>query len=430
MNFSNKKYLILGMGVSGQTTRDWLLRKDAIVLCHDDLDNSIPIDDIPWKKLEAVIVSPGIPFASHNRHPFVKRAVDEEIKIITDINLLQQNIPNAYYIGITGTNGKSTTAALITHVLRSCNFDVSFGGNIGVAALTLPRSSIYILELSSYQLERSQPLRFDSALWLNFSENHLEQHGNIDEYFLAKKRIFINSRYNIIGIDDSFSQKLYNEYNNKRTTLSVSSISNKADIFIHNDQLFNGDRVVFDKTGLKTLSTKCHTTALAFVYVVCHHIFSIPSYQIYKSIKSFKTLEHRLEIVATKNNITFVNDSKATTPIAAAYAICNFKGKKIFWIVGGQAKSKDFSTLLPYLSYIEHAFIIGEAKELLFNAFNKKVTVTLSDTLLNAVKSAHKMALKEKSAVILLSPGCASFDQFNNFEHRGNAYKNFVKDYL
>ncbi len=443
-------YLILGMGRSGQAATIWLQdRNEKVITCDDDPKKGEDSNTIPWDEITAVIQSPGIPYSLPKPHAITAEALSRNIPILSDINLLRQSQDKAAFIGITGTNGKSTTTALIGHILKANKKDVEVGGNIGIPALSLPQlrsSSTYVLELSSYQLEFSSSLNLNIAAWLNISEDHLERHGSMDGYVKAKMRIFEGCQKATIGIDDSYSLKVYEQISKQIQTLSVSvsplsssntSLSSSgltrgpADIWVSQGTLFDGGSPAIDLNFIPTLKGKHNHQNAAIAYATMR-LHGLSTHSIQNAMVTFPGLAHRLEIVSENNNILFVNDSKATNADATAKALDTYQDASIYWIAGGRPKSNGITPLIPYFSKIKHAFLIGEAEADFPKTLDSKASYSKCGDLNTAVERAFDMAQKDnsKQAVILFSPACASFDQFKDFEHRGEVFRNLVRSLL
>jgi UDP-N-acetylmuramoylalanine--D-glutamate ligase len=348
-----------------------------------------------------------------------------------DIEIFHLAHPKMKTIGITGTDGKSTTTALIGHILKTADVESTVGGNIGVASLSLPQLSpkgVYVLELSSYQLDRCPTFAPDISLLINFSPDHFDQHGNMAGYIAAKKKIFRGSGVAIIGIDDEWSREVYDEVKkSSRKTISVSCLA-AADITVTAEGLLkDGNREIVDLKPCKTLQGRHNWQNAALAYAACT-AQGIATSAIIEGFKSFPGLAHRQNIVAVYNGVTYVNDSKATNDHAASIALRTFD--PIYWIAGGKPKEGGYPNSESHLGHVRHAFLIGEAQETMAAWLEgQKVPVTRSGTMDAALSAAHKMAQAEKraNATVLLAPACASYDQFKNFEQRGEAFVDLVR---
>lgn len=406
---------VFGLGKAGAAAVDSLVASGAIVVAWDDKSRcaqSLPIEEWPWEKLAYLVLSPGIPFTHPEPHAVVKLAQQHNVPIVCDIELLFlatcHSSLTTRFIGITGTNGKSTTTALIGHILKHAGVPCQVGGNIGISALalsSLPEGGVYVIETSSYQLDLLDKTRFDVALLLNITPDHLDRHGDMEGYITAKKRIFRNNTaHAIVGIDEPHTRAI-------ASSMKCTPIS-------QNDILPLGD--------LPFLPGAHNRQNIAAAFAACKAL-GLPEKLIIAGIESFTGLAHRMERVAEKNSVVFINDSKATNAEAAEKALLSFNAP-IFWIAGGKAKEGGIEALKPLFSKITHAYLIGDAAE----AFAKtlaanNVTFTQCGSLDKAVAEAYQAAQKTESATVLLSPACASFDQFKDFEQRGEAFRTFVE---
>ncbi|HEC14546.1 MAG TPA: UDP-N-acetylmuramoyl-L-alanine--D-glutamate ligase [Rhodospirillales bacterium] len=393
-----------------------------------------------WTRAGALVLSPGIPHTHPTPHPAVARAKAAGCPVIGDVDLLARSRPEATFIGITGTNGKSTTTALIGHILQKAGRTIQVGGNLGAPVLEmepLGRDGIYVLELSSYQLELAPNARFDVALLLNVSPDHLERHGGMAGYLAAKKRIFANQKgpsTAIVGIDDERSRAVYEELNGHGKTRAVPvSGSGRAEGGIYAidgvlyDETGGTRKRVMDLTGVSSLPGVHNRQNVAAAYAATR-VMGIPVDVIATGIESYPGLAHRQELIAVIDGVAYVNDSKATNPDACARALDSYDD--IYWIVGGLPKEGGLDVLGPYLGRVRHAFLIGEAEDLISRAISGKASFSRSETLDVAVAHARHYARAggAENPVVLLSPACASFDQFENFEVRGEAFRALVQD--
>src|SRR5665213_1338549 len=343
----------------------------------------------------------------------------------------------ARFVGVTGTNGKSTTTALIAHILGSVGRKIAVGGNLGTAALSLDRlgaDGIYVLELSSYQLDLIDRAAFDVAVWLNLTPDHLDRHGGMDGYIAAKRRIFKNARGTaaaIIGIDDSPSRKvadaLAHENAWRVTRISVISESMGGVVVKHGciiDETGRSAEKVIDLNEMPLLPGRHNWQNAAAAYAATRAL-GLARADIVAGIASFPGLAHRQERVATRGEVRFINDSKATNADAAATALACYDA--IYWIAGGVPKAGGIAALTLYFSRIRRAFLIGDAARDFAATLGAKVPHEISGTLDRAVAAAFAAAQAAGGpAVVLLSPACASFDQFSDFEARGEAFRALV----
>lgn len=405
-------------------------RKNATSLPFFDAVRLVPPQEHSWKKLDWLVLSPGVPLTHPAPHEVVKLAKANNVPIICDIELLYLALPKATYIGITGTNGKSTTTALIGHLCKQCGFNVAVGGNIGTAASELVEldAKVYVLELSSYQLELLQKTRFHIAVMLNLSKDHIDRHGSMEGYIAAKTHIFDRQGHEdlaVIGTDDVFSRKLFEKISSKAQG-EVMAISNTHTVeqgvyalegFLDDEMDPQGKRYTMPE--IRTLPGKHNRQNIAAAYAALRHL-GVDGNKIIEAMKTYPGLPHRMEWLGEKQGVMFVNDSKATNADAAANALAYYKN--IYWIAGGREKEGGIASLAPYFPRIKKAFLIGEAQDNFARTLGGKVAYEKCGTIENAVMRAFDAA-RGQGGVILLSPACASFDQFKNFEERGEKFR-------
>jgi UDP-N-acetylmuramoylalanine--D-glutamate ligase len=447
--FRGEKVAVMGLARSGLAAAAALKAGGAEVLAWDDAeprrdaarDAGVPLVDLasaPFTAIRALVLSPGIPHTFPKPHPVAALARAAGTPIIGDIELLARAVPEARFVGITGTNGKSTTTALIGHILASAGRPVQAGGNLGTAALTLERlgpDGIYVLEMSSYQLELLETLGFDVAVWLNLTPDHLDRHGGMSGYIAAKRRIFrpgAKPQAAIVGVDDAPSrdvaEQLSRENTWKLTRISVISRATGG-VFVVDGQLVDDSgrsaEKVIDLTRLSRLPGQHNWQNVAAAYAAARAL-GLGRDEIVAAIASFPGLAHRQEPIATVDGIRYINDSKATNADATEKALACYDS--IYWIAGGIAKEGGIGSLAPYFPRIRHAFLIGEAAADFAAMLNGHVPYIRCGTLENAVGAARRVARMDgaKDAVVLLSPACASFDQFRDFEARGDAFRRLV----
>ena len=390
-----------------------------------------------WSDIDCLVLAPGVPLTHPTPNRVVALARAAGVEIICDIELLfRQADGAAKFIAVTGTNGKSTTTALIGHIREACGREVAVGGNIGRAALDLepPKSGlVYVLELSSYQLDLTRRFRPDIAVWLNLTPDHLDRHGDMAGYQGAKEKIFANMRADdhvVIGVDDDISQSLAVRLGAakdgpKLTTVSVGRQS-KSDVFVEeNGVLHDRARATSDLSGLTHLrgAHNWQNAACAWGTVRC---LGLEADAVTTAMATFPGLAHRMEIVAQRGRVLFVNDSKATNVDAAAHGLATFE--PIYWIAGGQAKVGGIEKLADYFPKITKAYLIGEAADAFSATLARRVPHVLAGDLAAAVRLAAADAALDGAdePVVLLSPACASFDQFGDFEARGDAFRQAV----
>ncbi len=452
--YAGRDVAVFGLGRTGLSTARALAAGGARVHAWDDNEATreraeaagISLSDInkrDWQQFAALVLSPGVPYRFPQPHRVVRMAQAVGVPVVGDMELFAravQALPERgrpKIIGITGTNGKSTTTALIGHILKRAGRDVRIGGNIGTGVLdlaSLHASAVYVLELSSYQLDLVKSLHCNVAVFLNLSPDHLDRHGGMDGYIAAKKRIFANQIAGdtaVIGIDDEHSQAVAMSV--KRGPARVFQVSSE---FALGRGVSAIDARLFDSLSGKALRVGDLNSAVglpgqhnhqnaAAAYAACRALGIEPAV-IMDAIESFPGLPHRLELVARQGNVRFINDSKATNAESTRQALRAYP--RVYWIAGGQAKGDGIAPLEPLFPHVARAYLIGEAEEAFARTLKGKAPVRRCGTLSMAVEAAYNDALAsgEPDAVVLLSPACASFDQFRDFEARGEAFRRSV----
>jgi UDP-N-acetylmuramoylalanine--D-glutamate ligase len=386
-----------------------------------------------FSRFACLCMSPGIPLTHPKPHPAARRAKAAGVEVLGDIELFHRARPHTKTIGITGTNGKSTTTALIGHILARAHVPSAVGGNIGDAVLSLPdleAGGIYVLELSSYQLDLCTTFSPDIAVMLNITPDHLDRHGDMAGYAAAKERIFRGKGVAILGIDDKPSADMFSRVKTKgeRKTIALSYLRPlQHGVFISPEgTLFDGAEGLVNLHTCKALKGRHNWQNAAAAYAACRAAGVSPEV-IIEGLQSFPGLAHRQKLVTVQNGISYINDSKATNDDAAAVALGTYN--PIYWIAGGRAKEGGYAACQKHLGHVRHAFLIGEAAQDMAKWLQgRNIPHTVSETLDKAVVAAHALAQKEElnHATVLLSPACASFDQFKNFEARGDAFTDLV----
>ena len=406
-NMTNKKIGILGLGISGSSALKSLEAGGSEVFVYDDNDKSNHIKTNlmkwPWKELDQIIVSPGISM----EHPIIAKAKKLNIQINNEIDIFAKSEPKAKVIGVTGTNGKSTTSTLLGHIIKFHGYKVQVGGNIGKAATSLEDPGIkgyIILELSSFQLETCSYLKLDGAVILNITPDHIEWHGNLKNYYNAKIKISSLLKKNaplVISSNDNLSKKASEKLNKSNNVLRLDDNDRKkTDLF--KDSIHHKENIM---GSIKLLSS-----------------LGMPENKSLLAINTFKGLPHRMEVISKKDKITFINDSKATNAEAVSKALGFFKN--IFWIAGGLGKSNGIKGTLGHLKNVKKCYLFGESKNDFFNELSPKLNCAIFETMEKALRAVFNETLKsEEEITVLFSPGASSFDQFKNFEDRGNKFK-------
>jgi UDP-N-acetylmuramoylalanine--D-glutamate ligase len=434
--FAGRRYAVLGLGRNGLAAARALVAMGAAVEAWDDKAGAreaagdLLLRDPAAQPMDcdALVMSPGIPHLLPAPHPAALRARTAGVPILSDAELLFQAVraagSRARFIGITGTNGKSTTTALIAHIIAGANLPVAAGGNLGTAALALPLlpdDGFYVLEMSSYMLERLATLRFDAAVMLNLSADHLDRHGDMAGYAAAKRRIFTRRTADdiaVIGVDDRLSLDMAQGL---QPGLTLISGHKPVDVYCDADGILRDARgpilLMADAAALPGAHNAQNAAAAAAVTLR----LGIPREAVARGIASFPGLPHRQQRIVTVDGVTFVNDSKATNADATARALSCYE--RVVWIAGGIAKHGGITSLAPYFPRIASTLLIGrDAEELAETLSARGLPHRVVGTLDAAVPAAFADARALGAPVVLLSPACASFDQFSGFDARGDRF--------
>lgn len=446
-----KPVAVLGLGVSGLSVAKALKTGGARVVAWDDEDDKrnaaekagIEIADFIEGCLDgyaALIMAPGIPLHFPKPHPAVEKAREAGIEIIGDLEIFHRSLHGFKTVGITGTNGKSTTTALIAHVVKESGRNAAMGGNIGVPVFNLPLSGeggIAVLEMSSYQIDLCPNFAPDIAVLLNITPDHIERHGSMESYIAAKERIFQGAGVAICAIDDPHTIGIYDKIvkAGMRTVIPVSVKKEMAGgVYVREGNLFDaiqGEAVnAGSLTGISTLPGTHNQQNICAAFAVCRTL-GLTAEEILTHVKTYPGLSHRQFLARLINGIAYVNDSKATNADATARAVACYNN--VYLIAGGRPKEGGLSGLEPYGDKIRHVFLIGEAMDDFAKWLqNMNIPHTKSGSLDIAVLEAHRMAQSERgqpggAGTVLLSPACASWDQFENFAQRGTVFEALVK---
>lgn len=415
--FRGKRYAVLGLARSGIATVNALLASGAEVVAWDVREEARAQVQGPafadpltldLAGFDAVVVTPGLPL---NRHPIREHAGSFGIPIIGDIELFAQargSLPPHRVVGVTGTNGKSTTTALIHHMVRTAGIPTTLGGNIGLPILgqdALPEGGVYVLELSSYQIDLTFSLDCDVAVLLNITPDHLDRYDGFAAYAASKARLFqmqSEGHAAVIATEDDETRRVAAMATG---LVEVSSTS------------------VADQSGWPALQGP-HNAQNAATAIAAARALGIGEEAIATGLATFPGLPHRMERVRERDGVLFVNDSKATNPSSSSFALASYPA--IHWILGGLPKGDRLDECAPMFDHVRAAYVIGEAAPV-FAALLKAAgkPVTLSATLDQAVRDAAAVA--RPGEVVLLSPACASFDQFKDYEARGDAFREAVE---
>ncbi|MDT3688055.1 MAG: UDP-N-acetylmuramoyl-L-alanine--D-glutamate ligase [Pseudorhodoplanes sp.] len=448
-SFKGRRVAVFGLGSSGLSSAKALMAGGADVLVWDDSEKSreaasresIPVGDLKdadWKRFDGLVLAPGVPLTHPEPHWTVKRAQQHNVEVIGDVELYFREraalAPAAPFVAITGTNGKSTTTALIAHVLKSAGRDVQVGGNLGTPILALDPPSddrFHVIEMSSYQIDLTPSLNPTIGIMLNVTPDHLDRHGTMERYAFIKSRVPGRAKFPVIGIDDDYGREMAR--NLAATGKGVIRISTKdmpAQGYLagetHIYRVVGADaEEVADLAGIGSLRGM-HNAQNAMAAVAACTALGLDDERIRKGLQSFPGLAHRMEEVGREGNVLFVNDSKATNADSAAKALGSFSN--IYWIAGGKPKEGGIAPLAEFFPRVRKAYLIGEAAQDFAETLAGKVPFEIVETLDRAVPQAAADAAKDGGeAVVLLSPACASFDQYRNFEVRGDAFRELVK---
>lgn len=435
--FAGQRYAVVGLGSNGLPAARALAAMGAEVLAWDDRPDARVLAGVPIGnpslgafRFDALVLSPGIPHNLPSPHPAAIRARAAGVPILADSELLFRAVraagSRARFVGITGTNGKSTTTAMVAHVLEAAGLVVASGGNLGPAALALPLlpdRGVYVLEMSSYLLERLAQLRFDVAAMLNISADHLDRHGNLQAYAAAKRAVFDRQQPGdlaVIGIDDSRSRAMAASLRDRPVRLVTISGTRPADIWCDGSVLRDAHGPILPITEAPALPGSHNAQNLAATSAIAWH-FGVSRAALMRSARSFTGLAHRQQRLGCVGGILFVNDSKATNAEAAARALACYN--RVVWIAGGIAKEGGIEPLAPLFSRVAQALLIGrDAPNFASTLTNHGVPHAVVRTLDAAVPAALAVARETGTQVVLLSPAAASFDQFSSFEARGECF--------
>jgi len=421
--FKDRKFAMLGLARSGLSAAHALVAGGAEVLAWDNDEGArAKVADIATiadpllsdlTGYDAIVVSPGVPI---NRHPIADKAKAAGIPLIGDIELFamaRPNLPPHHVVGITGTNGKSTTTALVHHLLESASIPVRMGGNIGLPILSqvpLPTGGVYVLELSSYQIDITHSLACDAAALINLSPDHLDRYDGYDGYMASKARLFemqTGKEFSVFGKGDADTERVYNEV-----------LARRGAEYVH----LADPQSVTGQAEWPALQGPHNLQNIAVAIAIVESL-GVTEAQWRPAMRSFNGLTHRMEVVAERNGVLFINDSKATNAASTAPALAAYP--RVHWIVGGLPKTDNLDECIPNFSHVVQAYTIGEAGPLFHALLSPHMPVERSEMMGAAVHSAAAQA--QPGDVIMLSPACASFDQFKDFEARGDAFRAIVE---
>lgn len=445
--FSGKTVALFGLGGSGLATVRALLAGGAEVVAWDDSpesvaharDQGIGVGDLreaDWSSFSAFVLSPGVPLTHPEPHWTVLLAKAAGVEIIGDIELFCRErarlAPDAPFVAITGTNGKSTTTALIAHILREAGHDVQMGGNIGTAILSLAppsRERIHVVELSTFQIDLTPSLHASIGVLLNLTPDHLDRHGTMDAYAAIKERLVQACDLAVIGVDDPYCRAIAERRIGPRVRVHVERSGveeTPAELLARDGQVFSAEGAVLARLdGIGSLRG-AHNWQNAAVAAAVAKAFGIEGEKLSAALANFPGLPHRMEQIAQRGRVLYVNDSKATNADSTEKALTAFRD--IHWIVGGKAKDGGIASLAPYFERVAHAYLIGASSDDFAQQLEGRVPYTRCGTLdVATAKAAGNAATSDApEPVVLLSPACASYDQFKNFEMRGDQFRALV----
>jgi UDP-N-acetylmuramoylalanine--D-glutamate ligase len=418
--FAGKRYAVLGLARSGMATVQALHASGAHVTAWDrrpgpreEVAGIATIADpleIDLAGFDGVVLSPGVPL---NTHPIAVRAREAGVPLIGDIELFalaRTSLPAHKVVGITGTNGKSTTTALVHHILQTADVPTTMGGNIGLPILgqnPLPEGGVYVLELSSYQIDLTYSLDCDVAVLTNITPDHLDRYASIEAYAASKSRLFSMQSSEHLAVVDWEAESDFDVLDDAPEGLPL---------------IFVGD-VKLPSEQASWISLKGpHNLANAKAAVATCQCLGLDNAAIAAGLATFRGLPHRMEVLGTFGGITFINDSKATNPASTAPALAAYP--RVHWIVGGLPKGDDLDECAPHFGHVAAAYTIGEAGPHFANILEPVMHVERCEMLCEAVQRA--MAAAKPGDTILLSPACASFDQFKDYEARGDSFREIV----
>lgn len=412
--FRGKRYVVLGLARSGLATVDALVASGAEVTAWDEraearavVADRVTLADplaIDLAGFDGIVVSPGVPI---NRHPIAAKAREAHVPLIGDIELFAEaraDLPPHKVVGITGTNGKSTTTALIHHIVETAGKPALLGGNIGLPILgrdPLPAGGVYVLELSSYQIDLTRSLDCDVAVLLNITPDHLDRYDGFEGYEASKARLFALQSADhvaVIATEDDPSRAVASRVSHRLIRVSAADVA--------------------DQRAWPNLQGP-HNAQNAVAAIAVARVLGIDEFHIEKGLMTYPGLPHRMERVAEKKGVLFVNDSKATNPTSTAPALAAFP--VIHWILGGLAKTDDLDACAPHFDHVRAAYTIGDAGEMFARLLRPIMPVSECGTLDKAVRVAAEAA--REGEVVMLSPACASFDQYKDYEARGDAFR-------
>ncbi len=451
-SFAGKTVAVFGLGGSGMASCHALKAGGAEVIAGDDSADNVAkaakagfitadLRTVSWANFSALVLTPGVPLTHPAPHWSVVAAQQAGVEVIGDIELFcrerRRYAPDAPLVAITGTNGKSTTTALIAHLMHVAGYDTQMGGNIGTAILSLEpprRGRVHVIEMSSYQIDLTPSLDPSVGILINISEDHIDRHGTLAHYAAVKERLVAGVQpqgTSIVGVDDGWCRDIADRLDRAGKRVVRISVKNPLPdgIYVEHEAIqraSGGARSEIARVGGIGSLRGQHNAQNAACASACALALGISTEVLQKGLRSFPGLAHRMEQVGRLGKVLFVNDSKGTNADATSHALASFPD--IFWIAGGKPKQGGITSLTGYFPRIRKAYLIGEAAQEFAGTLGEGVPHEISGTLEVAVAHAARDAQASGIAdpVVLLSPACASFDQFRNFEIRGAAFCDLV----
>jgi UDP-N-acetylmuramoylalanine--D-glutamate ligase len=449
-SFAGKRVAVFGLGASGRISAEALAAGGAVVVVWDDHRRArdkaaalgLNLEDLVFGDLsgfDSLVLAPGVPLTHPTPHWIVTKARQAGIEIIGDIELFCHErakiAPKSLFVAITGTNGKSTTTALVAHLYRSFGYDAEVGGNIGTPILALAPPGpgrVHVIECSSFQIDLAPSLNASYGVLLNVTPDHLDRHGTMENYAAIKERLVAQADHAVVGLDDEISVAIAERLEKGDKPITFVSITDST---IPDGIVLEGTRLVrrtagrsspiADLAGIASLRGQHNgQNAAAAVAALGPHGFDVDSVQ--KGLANFPGLPHRLEEIGRRGKVLYINDSKATNADAAEKALLSLDD--IYWILGGRAKQGGIEPLHPLFPKIVKAYLVGEAAEAFSRTIGEAIPYEFCGTLDKAVESATRDAENSMTPnpIVLLSPACASFDQFSDFEKRGDKFRELV----
>jgi UDP-N-acetylmuramoylalanine--D-glutamate ligase len=456
--FAGRRVALFGLGGSGLATARALIAGGAEVAAWDDAEArraeaasaGVPVLDLAgagWSGFAALVLAPGVPLTHPVPHWTVEKAKAAGVEIVGDIEIFcrerRRIAPDAPFVAITGTNGKSTTTALLAHVLREAGFDVAMGGNIGTPILALPPPSderVHVVEVSSFQIDLTPSLDPTIGCLINIPPDHLDRHGTLEAYAAVKERLVAGARTALVGVDDDLTNAVGKRLSQREgaDVYPVSATGERpwgffalgSEIRARNaGEALDEALVLADLDGVESLRGRHNAQNAAFACAAAW-LSGAPAEAIRAGVRSFPGLAHRMEPAGARGRVRFVNDSKATNADSTEVALAAYE--RVFWIVGGKPKAGGIASLAPHFGKIAKAYLIGEAADAFAATLAGHAPCEICGTLDAAVARAAADAAETAAAtgadeVVLFSPACASFDQFRNFEERGERFKELVR---